>query len=130
MKLRLTRHWITEESCIGELYLEDARFCFTLEDPPRPVKIPGKTAIPLGTYSLTLSWSPRFKEILPLLAGVPEFEGVRIHAGNTAEDTEGCILVGNVRAENRIIGSRATFSSLMARLTGASGPHTITIEEG
>lgn len=84
----------------GTLYAESGDVvAFTLEDAnilglTVMEKVKGETAITAGRYEVTLTWSNRFGRVLPLLLGVEEFEGVRIHAGNTAEDTTGCILVG------------------------------------
>lgn len=86
---------------------------FTLEDrvPADGVKVAGKTAIPAGTYRVILTWSPRFKRVLPLLVGDEAFEkawsGVRIHAGNSHHDTEGCILVGETQHGPDQIGDSA-----------------------
>ena len=73
-------------------------------------------AIPEGRYPVVVTWSPKFKEWLPLLLGVPGFEGIRIHAGNTAKDTEGCILVGENREVGKVLNSRATLQRLMRLL--------------
>lgn len=98
MKLLLQRIAQTPEYTIGRLYIDDKVFCNTLEDPvrnlPEEQKIMHKTAIPEGTYKVVVNRSPRFKRDLPLLLDVPYFEGIRIHRGNTAKDTSGCILVG------------------------------------
>ena len=98
MKLLLQRIAQTPEYTIGRLYIDDKVFCNTLEDPvrdlPKEQKIMHKTAIPEGTYNVVVNRSPRFKRDLPLLLDVPYFEGIRIHRGNTAKDTSGCILVG------------------------------------
>ena len=75
-----------------------------------------KTAIPSGKYEVVISWSDRFKMYMPLLLNVPYFEGIRIHSGNTAADTSGCILVGVFYNDETIIDSRNTFKSLMTEL--------------
>lgn len=114
MNLVLIRRWLTPQSTIGELFVEGetARRCVTLEDPVRPAKIAGQTAIPAGRYRVVVTESRRFKRPLPLLLDVPDFEGVRIHPGNTCEDTEGCILVGQTMAPDRVLRSRAAFGTL------------------
>lgn len=100
MELRVNRAYKKRDYTIGKLYIDGVFFSDTLEDPVRELKtdgsgkIKGVTAIPAGRYRVMVSRSPRFKRMLPYLHGVPFFEGVRIHAGNTAKDTEGCILVG------------------------------------
>ncbi len=119
MNLKLTRDILTKEFTLGGLEIDGEHFCFTVEDCVRPVKIAGITAIPAGKYQLILTMSARFKKIMPLLVGVPQFSGVRIHSGNTAEDTEGCIIVGKVRTENGVAMSRDCFAELMPILQGA-----------
>ena len=103
---------------IGKMYIDDEYFCDTLEDRVRVLrtakdKVPGETAIPEGTYKVTLEMSPRFKRILPRLHNVPFFDGVLIHRGNTAEDTHGCILVGDNRAKGTVLDSAKTEVALM-----------------
>lgn len=97
LKLELVRKEFTDEATLGELYLEEDFFCFVLEDKVRPLgeKVPGETAIPEGKYQVLLTQSPRFKRVLPLLIDVPGFDGIRIHPGNTADDSSGCLLVGD-----------------------------------
>lgn len=119
MKLRLQREIFTEKSTIGELFVDDKFECYTLEDRVRPVKVPKKTAIPMGTYRVEVNRSRRFKRLMPLLIDVPNFQGIRIHSGNTAEDTEGCILVGQVKGENRISKSRLAFEALFKKIYDA-----------
>ena len=76
-------------------------------------KIPGHTAIPEGTYHVFITMSQKFKKWLPYLMGVPGFEGIRIHAGNKAEDTQGCILVGENRVKGMVVNSRIWLHRLM-----------------
>jgi hypothetical protein len=120
MELDLRRVELSAICTIGELYVDGEFECYTLEDAVRDRKIPGETAIPPGRYQVVLNWSPRFKRILPLLVDVPGFEGVRIHPGNTAADTEGCILVGRVRGASAVFQSRDAFDALFLKLEAAT----------
>jgi len=119
MKLKLIRQPSSEKSTQGVLYLDDVWECFTLEDVVRPVKIPKETAIPEGSYKVVLDYSNRYKRIMPHILNVPNFEGIRIHAGNTMEDTEGCILVGRGSERDKITQSRLAFNQLFEKLSKA-----------
>ena len=101
----------------------------TCEDKVRPKKIWGETAIPKGNYRVSLTWSNRFKRVLPLVQDVPGFEGIRIHAGNTSADTEGCLLVGLARTANGVGESRKAMELLMLKLKAAwDADKLLTIE--
>ncbi len=104
MKITVERLWKKETYTIGKMAIDGKYFCNTLEDKVRDLtkesKVFSRTAIPAGTYRVTMTYSPKFKRVMPLINGVPQFEAIRIHPGNKAEDTEGCILVG----ENTVIG--------------------------
>lgn len=127
MELTLKRTTFTDESTIGELSI-DAKFeCYTLEDMVRPVKMAGITAIPAGSYEVVITFSERFKVMLPLLLRVPDFDGVRIHPGNTAKNTEGCILVGQSKDKDFIGESKAAFDALFKKLKRASAVEKIFI---
>lgn len=126
MELRLVRSNLNDERTIGSLYVNNVFECFTLEDRDRKLEIGGvkvktKTAIPLGVYNVVITMSNRFKKLLPLVENVPQFEGIRIHPGNTEADTEGCILVGTIRGTeaNAVLNSRATFAKLLPKLQAA-----------
>lgn len=129
MEVLLRRIAKKKEYTIGKLYLDGEYFCDTLEPTWRNLlgkrlkpgevdvrlgrvsgkkaqKMKGRTAIPEGRYALLVTFSPRFKRWLPYVQGVPGFEGIRIHAGNTANDTEGCILVGENRKVGWVVNSR------------------------
>ena len=106
MKITLKRIFKGLDYTIGHLYIDGKYFADTLEDAVRDEKIKGKTAIPAGKYLILMTYSPRFKKIMPLLVDVPNFDGVRIHSGNTASDTEGCILVGKNTIKGQITSSR------------------------
>ncbi len=116
MKLKLQRIFKAETYTIGKLFIDGVYFCDTLEDKVRDVKIKGITAIPTGKYKVKITMSNRFKKLMPLLIDVPNFEGVRIHSGNTSEDTEGCILVGKNSETGKVTNSRNTFEKLMLEL--------------
>ena len=128
MELRVERTDFSEISTIGTLYVDDQFECYTLEDKVRPVKIKGKTAIPAGRYEVIINFSQRFGRMLPLFLNVPNFEGVRIHPGNTAADTEGCILVGETKDAEFIGQSRLAFEGLFNKLKTASETEKIFIE--
>ena len=135
MKIKVKRIFRGPEYTIGHLYVNDVYVCDTLEDRDRGLdyrmslskikakKIAGKTAIPTGTYRMTLDVrSPKFgskafyKEVcdgyLPRLIGVPGYEGVLVHVGNTQNDTDGCILVGYNKVKGQVIDSRNAFKKL------------------
>jgi len=119
MELVIKRLYRTENSTIGELTVDGVFECFTLEDKERDVKIKGETAISKGTYKIIINKSNRFKRLLPLLINVKNFEGVRIHSGNTNHDTEGCILVGKTRSKDFIGQSRKAFDKLFKKMQAA-----------
>ena len=124
MEIRLRRRWTERDATLGELTCDGTFECFTLEDEVREgdimvVKVAGKTAIPAGRYQVVITRSQRFGRDLPLLLNVPNFEGIRIHPGNTAANTEGCILVGTKRGPARIDDSRTAFEALFAKIQAA-----------
>lgn len=116
MLLVLQRCDLTDERTIGTLHADGAFVCYTLEDRVRQrddKKVPGRTAIPAGMYQIQLTWSPRFLRDLPLIKAVPGFEGIRVHAGNSAQDTDGCVLVGLTRSKDTILDSRAALEKVV-----------------
>lgn len=124
MNLTLRREQFTTESTIGSLLIDGQHECFTLEDEDRALeaggeKLYGRTAIPRGRYKIGLDWSPKYGRDMPHVLDVPGFEGIRIHSGNTARDTEGCILVGTERIPNYIRNSRIAFAALILKLNFA-----------
>ena len=136
MELILKRIAKRKTYTIGRLYIreqvmdeylpgyEDRYFCDTLEPTWRDYehgayKVKGRSAIPEGRYAVVISYSPRFKQWLPILLGVPKFEGIRIHAGNTAKDTEGCILVGKNREVGKVLDSRKWLYELKQKIVEA-----------
>jgi hypothetical protein len=128
MTVKVVRKWFTEESTIGEMFIDGVFLCYTLEDKDRNLKhtdsllwiktrkVYGKTAIPTGTYKCGFTISNRFKRVLPEIFNVKGYTGVRIHAGNTAEDTHGCLLLGNKKAYDKIFESRLAMQEFFLKV--------------
>ena len=135
MRLTLNRKEFTDKSTIGELFIEDKFECFVLEDKDRKLetagekaKVYGLSAISRGSYSIIISWSNRFKQLMPLLLNVPYFEGIRIHKGNVPEHSHGCLLVGNTKGKDSIGGSAIAYDRLFKKLSAAAKKEKIVIE--
>lgn len=148
MKLELKRIFRGPKYTIGKLYVDNQYICDTLEDTDRGLKqtdslssiqkkkVYGQTAIPIGTYGITLNViSPKFKDRswakfcngkLPRLLNVPGYDGVLIHVGNKPEDTLGCILVGYNKIKGQLINSTEAFKKLYSVL-GKSPTITIVV---
>lgn len=137
MKLLLRRKYKAETYTIGDLSIDGRLFCHTIEDTVRdlPARCPdtpagrscrcrekayARTAIPAGTYRITMQYSPRFRRVLPCLHGVPHFLGILIHSGNTEKDSAGCIIVGKNTLKGRVTESRKTSDALNVLLSTAS----------
>nr|DAF27674.1 MAG TPA: Protein of unknown function (DUF2778) [Caudoviricetes sp.] len=141
MEIKVKRKWKKETYTIGKMYIDGEYVCDTLEDKDRGltsnmsiaqicgVKVHGETAIPTGRYLVDMKTvSPRFggraqyqfcKGRLPRLCNTPGYQGVLIHCGNTAKDTEGCILVGENKERGKVLNSTATFRKVYAKLKAA-----------
>ncbi len=122
MEINVHRKWFTSKSTISELYYSPDEgpkqlSGYILEDTVRApsIKIPGMTAIPAGKYQVQILWSDKFQQMMPHLMDVPGFDAIEIHWGNTDEDTDGCLLVGQTRTFDFIGGSRAAFKSFAIR---------------
>lgn len=119
-----------EDYTIGILYVNGVRLCNTLEDAVRSEKVYGKTAIPAGTYRVLMNtvsqkfqdraWAKPYGGLVPRLRNVPDFQGVLIHPGNTAADTDGCILVGDNTIKGQLTNSTNRFYQLMGKLLAAA----------
>lgn len=128
MNLVLKRNVFTDTSTIGELFIDGKFECFILEDVDRKltsemsleeikaIKVYGKTCIPYGSYRVHITFSNRFNKLLPIVEGVKGFEGIRIHTGNSAEDSSGCLIVGTAKADNLVIHSKDAFKNLLPKL--------------
>ena len=139
MRLTLKRIANRKDYCIGKLYINGKYFCDTLEDVDRglddsmteeeikSIKVKGQTAIPVGIYTVLLTYSPKYKKVMPLINNVKGYSGIRIHSGNSSKDTEGCLLVGKNTVVGRLTDSRNTYNALFKRLQ-QKGSNKITIE--
>lgn len=139
MEIIVHRKFKKEGYTIGQMYIDGVPFCQTIEDTDRNLtqsmseqeinakKVYGKTAIPCGKYNVVLSFSNKFKKTLPEILNVKGWSGVRIHSGNTAQDSLGCIIVGENKVKGGVINSRVTMEKLMQRLQGQNNIN-LTIE--
>lgn len=126
MKLKLVRKYRKETYTIGKLYVDGVYFCDVIEDKDRGLddamfladilikKKYGETAIPYGTYKVEINYSPKYKRLMPQIMNVKGFGGIRIHSGNTAKDTLGCLIVGKNTVKGMVTESRATYNKLFA----------------
>lgn len=139
MKITLKRIALKNTYTIGKLYIDGEYFCDTLEDKVRDLnkngvfdngekKIYGETAIPYGTYNVKWTYSNKFKKYMPLIENVPSFAGIRIHAGNSSADTQGCILVGENKAVGKVLNSKNTVNKLYPIIQNACKKGGVTIE--
>lgn len=139
MKLTLKRIALRPTYTIGKLYIDDVYFCDTIEDTVRDLnksgkfdngekKVHSKTAIPYGIYEIKWTYSPRFKKYTPQLMNVPSFEGIRIHAGNTSADTEGCLILGKNKQVGKVLNSRDTINKFYPIIKEACSNGKVTIE--
>ena len=130
MELHLKRIYRGADYTVGRLYSGPYDYvCDTLE--PSSLQGYGQgQAIAPGRYTVVVTWSPRFRRWLPLLVGVNGREGIRIHAGNTPQDTEGCILVGDNRVKGQVLDSQSTLQRLMRLLESREEgePLKLTVE--
>ena len=139
MDLTLNRKKYTTKSTIGDLLVNGKKLCDVLEDVVRDKnkdgdlddageeKVFGKTAIPSGKYEIIISFSNRFQKQMPLLLNVKGFEGIRMHSGNQAEDTEGCLILGSANAVDWVSNSKIAYDALMKELKKATKNEKIDI---
>lgn len=128
MEITVNRKVKTKVSTISDVLIDGEFYCYGLEDTDRglsndmPIeeikkkKVFAQTAIPTGRYEVIISFSNRFQQYMPLLLNVPGFEGVRIHPGNTAANTEGCLLLGQTVGADFVGNSRLAYRSFMPKL--------------
>jgi len=134
MKLVLNRDILNEKYTLGRMgvFIEEKEvaYFYTVEDTVRKpgVKVKAETAIPAGTYDVIVNMSTRFKKLMPLLLRVPMFTGIRIHTGNTAEHSEGCIIIGMVRTTSGVGDSRTAYKKLMDLFENNENKATIIIK--
>ena len=130
MKIELVRIAFKDTYTIGKLYVDGKYFSDVLEDVDRGLdssmteseilkkKVKGQTAIPTGHYVINITYSPKYRRMMPLLLDVKGFSGIRIHSGNTAKDTEGCLIVGKNKQVGKVLESRDTYKRLFEMMEG------------
>lgn len=124
MRITIERKYKKETYTIGKMYVDGVYFCDVVEDKDRgiddsmpefeikAIKVYGKTAIPTGVYDLEWTFSTKFKRFLPEIKNVKGFSGIRIHSGNTAEDSFGCLIAGENKVKGGVVNSRVTCERL------------------
>lgn len=139
MEIKLKRIARRNTYTIGKLYINGQYECDTIEDKDRGlskemplneiknIKVYAKTAIPTGRYQVVWTYSAKFNKSLPLLLNVPGFEGIRIHSGNTEEDSAGCIILGQNKVVGKVINSTITCNKVFPKIKEASTKEKIYI---
>lgn len=132
MEILIKRKYKGDTYTIGDLFVNGRFICNTIEDKVRILneyedKVYGETAIPEGIYHVKLTYSPKFKKVLPEILNVQFFKGIRIHAGNSEKDSEGCIIVGENKVKGKVVNSRKTLEKLMNILKNAQDPIILKI---
>lgn len=129
----------TANSTISTLLINEEFECYVLEPTDRGLtqsmsladisakKVPGQTAIPEGTYDVTIDFSNRFQCDMPLINNIPDYDGVRIHPGNYPKDTEGCLLLGTDTGEDEVMNSRVAFAAFFPKLKAALENEKVTL---
>ena len=139
MEAKLERAWRRETYTVGRVFVDGERFSESMEDKDRGLtqdmsdeeikdaNVYGETAIPTGVYTVKMTYSPKYKRNMPEVLDVPGFSGIRIHSGNTAKDSLGCILLGRNTKVGMITNSRATCKEFERLLIAAGGECKLTI---
>lgn len=139
MEAKLERAWRLETYTVGKVFVDGKRFSESMEDKDRGltqdmpldeikrVKVYGETAIPTGTYTVKMTYSQKYKRMMPEVLNVPGYSGIRIHSGNTAKDSLGCILLGRNTKVGMVTESRKTCEEFERLLKAAGGECKLTI---
>ena len=128
MEIKVIRNILTSEYTVGHLYIDGEYITDTIEDRCRKIekkedKVYGQTAIPHGRYPVVLDYSNKYSKLMPHILDVPFFEGIRIHSGNSDEDSLGCLIVGEFVpgvAGGWVKNSRIAYSKVFAKIKQAS----------
>ena len=139
MEVIIDRAWKREKYTVGKVIIDGERFCESMEDKDRGltrdmsekeikrVKVYGETAVPTGVYTVKMTYSPKYKRNMPEVLNVPGYSGIRIHSGNTAKDSLGCILLGRNTKVEMVTESRKTCKEFERLLEAAGGECKLTI---
>lgn len=140
MKVVIERYERAKNYTIGNMYVDGRLFCNTIEDADRGLcqdmseaqiaakKVYGETAIPTGKYKVQITYSPKYKRKMPQILNVKGFEGIRIHSGNTAKDSLGCVLLGDKLKAGFVTNSRLRCLDFQQLLTQAGGECELIIK--